>query len=156
MSTEFIQVFTSEHVKGALGVCARVPIPANTFLGFYRGDVVMPEDVEISRDLFKFSKLFSFNDSQFIDAKDVLSCFARYYQYSRIITSANVCVRHFISNDPQTSVGFFTTIDVIEGDELLIPCGCEVSGNMTAAASPAFRRVRMTLKSGFHYNFKHN
>jgi hypothetical protein len=146
ISAEFNRIAKSKVCKETFGVFARTFIPAGTTLGCYRGEVITPEDVELSRDLFIYSNLFCANESQFIHAHNVLSCFARHYQCAPTVSSENVYVRRVASNDPQSTVCFYTKTDVNEGDELLVPLGCEYLDIVMTTASPCFRRVHMLLK----------
>jgi hypothetical protein len=145
ISGEFNRVAKSKINSNALGVFARTFIPAGTFLGYYRGEVMMPIDVMTRCMIHNYRFLFCANNEQFIDAHQILSCFARFYQYeSKPVASANVFVRRIASCDPQSSVCFFTSNDVSEGEELLIPLGCE-SLTDDETYSPAFRLVNMHI-----------
>jgi hypothetical protein len=152
ISAEFNRIAKSKVCKETFGVFARTFIPAGTFLGCYRGEVITPEDVELSRDLFIYSNLFCANETQIINAQNFISCFARYYQSAPTVSSENVYVRRVTSNDPQSTVCFYTSTDVNEGDELFVPLGCQHLDVVLKTASPCFRRVNKLLTTGLYRN----
>jgi hypothetical protein len=160
---EFNQIAKSMIAANEYGVVARKNIPSGTFLGFYSGACITPEQAEINnRKLFhNYDYLFGINKTCFIDATDLISCYGRYYKRTNNKAKQNVCVKRLLFSDTQKTICFITTKDVKIGQEFLIPFGCECwnhqSGINATPDNPAeaFYRVSQQLKAKIPQNYQH-
>ena len=135
------------------GVIACKQIPAGTFLGYFTGECITPEQVRHGH-IFKYENLFSIGKGQFIFANDFLSCFGRYYK--RSLAAHNVCVRRLSWTDPQKALCFITTKFVDKGEEFFIPFGCESWEDVDdkRLVSDNFRRVSNQLMNKIPHGYQ--
>jgi SET domain-containing protein len=119
---KFNKVVRSPTVPNEYGVVARIFTPAGTFLGFYKGKVI----VGVEDDFRDHSYTFKIGRNEFIDASDYLSCFARYYNCSLKSGHQNVCVEILTDwTNPQKAICFIANKDIQKGEEFLISYGPE-------------------------------
>jgi hypothetical protein len=152
------QVVRSMADANKYGVVARKDTPSGTFLGFYKGNCITPEQAEINKMnyIHNYDNLFVLNEACLIDATDLISCYARYYTRVQNKDEQNVCVRRLLFSDTQKTICFITTKDVKKGKEFLIPFGCE-SWNQESTNETilrAFCRVNDRLKAKVPRNYQ--
>jgi hypothetical protein len=162
--SEFNKMAKSRIAANEYGVVARKNISSGTVLGFYCGACITPEQAEINnRTLFhNYDYLFGINKACFIDATDLISCYARYYKRVNNKAEQNVCVKRLLFSDTQKTICFVTTKDVKIGQEFLIPFGCEYWNHQQRGinATPdnpagAFYRVSQQLKAKIPQKYQH-
>jgi hypothetical protein len=154
--SEYNKVVQSIVAVNEYGVVARKDTPSGTFLGFYKGNCITPEQAEINNYIHNYDNFFVLNEAYLIDATDFISCYARYYKRVQNKDEQNVCVRRLLFSDTQKTVCFVTTKDVKQGKEFLIPFGCE-SWNQESANETilrAFCRVNDRLKAKVPRNYQ--
>jgi hypothetical protein len=117
---KFNKIVRSPTVPKEYGVVARRFTPAGTFLGYYKGEVI----VGVEHDFRDLSYTFKIGRNEFIDASDYLSCFARYYNCSLKADEQNVCVEILTDwTNPQKAICFIANKDIKKGEEFLISYG---------------------------------
>jgi hypothetical protein len=117
---KFNKIVRSPTVPNEYGVVARRFTPAGTFLGYYKGEVI----VGVKNDFRDLSYTFKIGRNEFIDASDFLSCFARYYNCSLKADEQNVCVEILTDwTNPQKAICFIANKDIKKGEEFLISYG---------------------------------
>ena len=108
------------------GVMAKRFIPKGTFLGFFKGlYVVAPAllaDQPATPIVIDGFYMYRLDEYSYIDGRDFLSCFARYYAWSRVIQEQNVSVHRLtVWNNFNRAVCFMANKDIEKGQELIIP-----------------------------------
>jgi hypothetical protein len=121
---EYNEVAKSPSISRGYGVIARKFTPAGTFLGYYKGVCIDSKEAEMRPN---FDRIFCIGGEKFIDANNLLSCFARHYKCAVNLSDQNVCVERLLWSNPQKAICFITTKHVQRGEEFLISYGCEYS-----------------------------
>jgi len=149
---EYNQIAISPSIPNEYGVVARQFTPAGTFLGYYKGECIDSNEAEMRPDL---DFVFCIGEEKFIDANQLVSCFARYYNCAVNRLDQNVCVERLLWTNPQKAICFITSKDVQKGEEFLISYGCKLSEGQLSKElmSDTFYRVceRLTKKVPSNY-----
>jgi hypothetical protein len=90
-------------------------------LGYFKGECIDSKEAELRHLDF----VFCIGEAKFIDASQLLSCFARYYNCAVNRSDQNVCVERLLWTNPQKAICFITTKNVQRGEEFLISYGCD-------------------------------
>jgi hypothetical protein len=123
----FNKVDWSPSLPDQYGVVARKFTPSGTFLGFYKGAVLSDE----KRDSRNYDYTFAIGRNLFIDASNLVSCFARYYNCATNHADQNVAVE-LLSNwtNPQKAICFIANRNIAEGEEFLVSYGPDYWAHM--------------------------
>jgi hypothetical protein len=133
------RVAKSPSLPVEYGVVARKFTPAGTFLGFYKGEVV--DGLEACKRSPEY--MFIIGKNKFVDARDYMSCYARYYNCAMKASDQNVSVERIEWTNPQKAICFIANRDVAQGEEFLISYGSSYweAAVCKASSTSAFRRV---------------
>ncbi len=113
-----LEVRQSNIPNAGLGLFARVNIPFNTRLGYYKGKLLSSDSVRRVKDN---SYLFMLNiggRSYYLDAKN-----KKYSNILRYVNGVRESMVNMITYQYDKKIWYKTTRDILEGDELLMDYG---------------------------------
>jgi hypothetical protein len=122
------QIVVSPSLPEEYGVVARKHTPSGSFLGYYKGEVLLGQN----DDTRNHDYTFAIGRNKFVDASDSLSCFARYYNCATHHADQNVAVERLSDwTNPQKAICFIANRDIAKGEEFLVSYGADYWINMS-------------------------
>jgi hypothetical protein len=114
------EVSKSPSLPEEYGVIARKFTPSGSFLGYYKGTILHGQ----RNDTRNHDYTFAIGRNKFVDASNVLSCFARYYNCATDHADQNVGVELLTDwKNPQKAICFIANRDIAQGEEFLVSYG---------------------------------